>query len=169
MRTMDSKRKIVDRGEMPDELLRLRETGKTVVFTNGCFDILHTGHVDYIEFARSQGDVLIIGINSDASVRRNKGGNRPIVPQENRARVLAALESVDYVVVFDEDEPAQLVEELLPDVLVKGADWSHYVSGREAVEKNGGKVILADLTEGQSTTGIIETIEANCRADNPKG
>ncbi|MDP6524170.1 MAG: D-glycero-beta-D-manno-heptose 1-phosphate adenylyltransferase [Kiritimatiellia bacterium] len=166
---MDSKRKIVDRGEMPDELLRLRETGKTVVFTNGCFDILHTGHVDYIEFARSQGDVLIIGINSDASVRRNKGGNRPIVPQENRARVLAALESVDYVVVFDEDEPAQLVEELLPDVLVKGADWSHYVSGREAVEKNGGKVILADLTEGQSTTGIIETIEANCRADNPKG
>jgi rfaE bifunctional protein nucleotidyltransferase chain/domain len=166
---MDSKRKIVDRREMPDELLRLRETGKTVVFTNGCFDILHTGHVDYIEFARNQGDVLIIGINSDASVRRNKGGNRPIVPQENRARVLAALESVDYVVVFDEDEPAQLVEELLPDVLVKGADWSHYVSGREAVEKNGGKVILADLTEGQSTTGIIETIEANCSVDNPKG
>lgn len=168
MKTRDSKEKIVNRVDMPKRLLQLREAGKTVVFTNGCFDILHTGHVDYIEFARRQGDALVIGLNSDASVHRNKGGNRPIVPQENRARVLAALEAVDYVVVFDEDEPEQLIEELLPDVLVKGADWSHYVSGRDVVEKNGGRVVLAELTEGQSTTGIIEIIEAGCKSANGK-
>jgi D-beta-D-heptose 7-phosphate kinase/D-beta-D-heptose 1-phosphate adenosyltransferase len=150
--------KVMSRKAMAAERRRLREQGKKVVFTNGCFDILHTGHLDYLQFARNQGDALVLGLNSDASVRRNKGAHRPIVPQDDRARMLAGLEAVDYVVIFDEDEPKELITELLPDVLVKGEDWSHYVSGREIVEKHGGKVALAPLTVGKSTTNIIEKI-----------
>ena len=150
--------KILDRNAMVEERKRLRDAGKTLVFTNGCFDILHAGHVDYLASARAEGDALVVAINSDDSVKKNKGAGRPLVPQEDRARVLAALESVDYVVVFDEDEPADLVAAVLPDVLVKGEDWSHYVSGRETVEANGGKVVLAKLTPGRSTSSIIERI-----------
>jgi D-beta-D-heptose 7-phosphate kinase/D-beta-D-heptose 1-phosphate adenosyltransferase len=145
---------------MRRERERLRAAGKRVVFTNGCFDILHGGHVQYLTAARGQGDVLIVGVNSDASVRRNKGPLRPIVPEDDRATLLLALRCVDYVVLFDEDTPERLVELLLPDVLVKGRDWAHFVAGREAVEAAGGRVVLADLVPGRSTTGIIERILA---------
>jgi rfaE bifunctional protein nucleotidyltransferase chain/domain len=150
--------KIIDLETMQAERARLREDGKKLVFTNGCFDILHPGHVTYLNFAREQGDALVIGLNSDASVRRNKDDSRPIVPQDERALVIAALECVDYVIIFDEDEPATVVGELIPDVLVKGEDWAHYVSGREVVEENGGKVVLAPLVKDKSTTNIIEKI-----------
>lgn len=152
------KDKILTLDAMLQERSRLKETGKTVSFTNGCFDILHCGHVSYLNFAREQGDVLVLGMNSDSSVRRNKGEGRPIHCEEDRAMVLAALECIDYVVLFDEDEPADLISALLPDVLVKGEDWAHYVSGREAVEAAGGRVVLAKMVEGRSTTGTIEKI-----------
>lgn len=130
-----------------------------MVFTNGCFDILHTGHTQYLSFARNQGDALVVGLNSDASVQRAKGPTRPVNPQDDRAQVLAALESVDYVVIFDDDEPVNIITEILPDVLVKGEDWAHYVSGRDIVEQNGGKVVLAPLVEGKSTTDTISRME----------
>jgi D-beta-D-heptose 7-phosphate kinase/D-beta-D-heptose 1-phosphate adenosyltransferase len=132
--------------------------GKTLAFTNGCFDILHRGHVTYIEFARQQGDALCVGLNSDASVKRNKGESRPINNEEDRAYVIASLEAVDCVVLFDEDEPRELLEKIIPQVLIKGSDWAHYVSGREIVEKHGGKVVLANMVDGKSTTGTIEKI-----------
>jgi D-beta-D-heptose 7-phosphate kinase/D-beta-D-heptose 1-phosphate adenosyltransferase len=152
------KDKILTKDGMRIERDRLKASGKTVVFTNGCFDILHLGHVTYLNFARAQGDVLILGMNSDSSVRRNKGDDRPINCEQDRAEVLAALECIDYVVLFDDDEPRELIEALLPDVLVKGEDWAHYVSGREAVEAAGGKVVLAKMVEGRSTTGTIEKV-----------
>ena len=132
--------------------------GRKLVFTNGSFDILHRGHVTYLEFARAQGDALVVGLNSDASVRRYKGPTRPVNTEEDRAHVLAALRAVDGVVIFEEDEPKALLEKVLPHVLVKGRDWAHYVSGREIVEANGGKVVLADMVEGRSTTRVIERI-----------
>jgi D-beta-D-heptose 7-phosphate kinase/D-beta-D-heptose 1-phosphate adenosyltransferase len=150
--------KILSRAAMKAERAKLKVQGRKLVFTNGCFDILHAGHVTYLEFARAQGDCLLLGLNSDASVRRNKGEDRPINQEDDRARVIAALECIDYVVLFDEDEPKALVEEIVPDVLVKGADWAHYVSGREAVEAAGGKVVLAQMVEGRSTTGTIEKV-----------
>jgi rfaE bifunctional protein nucleotidyltransferase chain/domain len=150
---------------MAAESARLRAAGKTLVFTNGCFDILHAGHVQYLTFARQQGDALVIGLNSDASVKRNKGPLRPIVPEAERARVVAALEAVDYVVVFDEDEPRDLIAAVLPGVLVKGADWAHYVAGRDIVEAHGGNVVLAELVEGRSTTDIIGKILQTCGRD----
>jgi D-beta-D-heptose 7-phosphate kinase/D-beta-D-heptose 1-phosphate adenosyltransferase len=146
--------------EMQRERRSLAEASKCLVFTNGCFDILHTGHVSYLEFARDQGDALVIGLNSDESVRRNKGTLRPINSEQDRARVLCSLRAVDYVVVFDDDEPRPIIEAILPDVLVKGRDWAHYVSGRDVVEAHGGKVVLADLVEGRSTTGTIERVVA---------
>lgn len=154
----DYKEKILTREAMIAERAALKAAGKTAVFTNGCFDILHSGHVSYLNFARRQGDVLILGMNSDVSVKRNKGEDRPINCEQDRAEVLAALECIDYVVLFDEDEPASLIEALLPDVLVKGEDWAHYVSGREAVEAAGGRVVLAKMVEGRSTTGTIEKV-----------
>jgi D-beta-D-heptose 7-phosphate kinase/D-beta-D-heptose 1-phosphate adenosyltransferase len=147
---------ILSADEMRAERDRLHAEGKTLVFTNGCFDILHRGHVTYLAFARAQGDALCVGLNSDASVRRAKGPSRPVVGQEDRAIVLAALRSVDYVVVFDEDEPKDLIAKVLPDVLVKGKDWAHYVSGRDIVEAHGGRVVLADMVEGRSTTKILQ-------------
>jgi D-glycero-beta-D-manno-heptose 1-phosphate adenylyltransferase len=137
---------------------RLHAAGRKLVFSNGCFDILHRGHVQYLEFARAQGDALIVGLNSDASVLRAKGPGRPINTEMDRAVVLGALRSVDGVVIFDEDEPRGLIEAILPHVLVKGRDWAHYVSGREIVEANGGRVVLADLSDGHSTTNTIERI-----------
>ena len=150
--------KIVDRAAMVAERARLLAAGRKLVFTNGAFDLMHSGHVSYLEFARLQGDALVVGMNSDASVRRYKGEKRPINAQEDRAQVLAALECVDYVVIFDEDEPAQLIGALQPDVLVKGEDWAHYVSGRDVVEARGGKVVLAPLLKGRSSTGMIDRI-----------
>lgn len=152
------KDKILTKGELLVERDRLKAASKTVVFTNGCFDILHRGHVTYLSFAKEQGDVLVLGMNSDASVRRNKGNDRPINCEQDRAEVLAALECIDYVVLFDEDEPRNLIEAILPDVLVKGEDWAHYVSGRESVEAAGGKVVLAKMVEGRSTTNMIDRI-----------
>jgi rfaE bifunctional protein nucleotidyltransferase chain/domain len=148
------------RAAMKKERARLRKQGRKLVFTNGCFDILHAGHVDYLTFARQQGDALLIGLNSDSSVKRNKGPERPINPEKDRAKVLSALECVDYVVIFDEDEPADLIGEIIPDVLVKGEDWAHYVSGKDIVERNGGKVVLAKLTKGRSTTDVIRKIRS---------
>ena len=150
--------KIITREEARKRCAELRAAGNVIAFTNGCFDILHLGHVDYLTWARQQGDLLVVGLNSDASVRRYKGDARPIVPEQERASVLAALECVDYVVLFDEDEPATLIAELLPNVLVKGEDWAHYVSGREVVEQHGGRVALAKLVKGKSTTDIIKKI-----------
>jgi D-glycero-beta-D-manno-heptose 1-phosphate adenylyltransferase len=137
---------------------KLHAAGKSLVFTNGCFDILHRGHVTYLTFARNQGDALLVGLNTDASVKTNKGDLRPINPEEDRVFVMAALEAVDAVVLFDDKEPKDLIAKIIPQVLVKGKDWAHYVSGREVVEANGGKVVLADLVEGRSTTGTIERV-----------
>lgn len=152
------KKKIFTREEMRVERERLKKDGKKLVFTNGCFDLLHAGHVTYLCFARKQGDALVIGLNSDASIGRIKGPKRPIVPQEYRAKMLAGLEMVDYVVIFDEDEPKDLIAALVPDVLVKAEDWAHYVSGREIVEQNGGSVVLAPMVKGLSTTDLINRI-----------
>lgn len=139
---------------------RLHSEGKTLVFTNGCFDILHRGHAEYLAFARSQGDALVVGLNSDASVRRAKGPSRPVNSEHDRAFVLGSLRVVDYVVIFDEDEPRDLIAKILPQVLVKGKDWAHYVSGRDVVEAHGGKVVLADMVEGKSTTATIQRLKA---------
>lgn len=139
---------------------RMAAAGQSLVFTNGCFDILHRGHVTYLEFARAQGDALVVGLNSDASVRRAKGPSRPVNDQQDRAHVLLALRAVDHVVIFDEDEPRDLIEAVLPRVLVKGEDWAHYVSGRDVVEAHGGRVVLARMVPGKSTTATIAAIRA---------
>lgn len=165
MRTPESK--ILDRDAMRAARDRLKAAGRRLVFTNGAFDILHAGHATYLDFARRQGDALLVGLNSDASIKRYKGEKRPINPEADRARVLAALECVDYVVVFGEDEPRDLIAAVLPDVLVKGADWAHYVSGRDVVEANGGRVVLANLVEGRSTTGMIDRIVAAYGTQEP--
>jgi rfaE bifunctional protein nucleotidyltransferase chain/domain len=134
-----------------------RASGRKIAFTNGVFDILHPGHLRYLQAARSHGDLLIIGLNSDASVRRNKGPSRPINPQDERAEVLAALECVDAVSVFDADTPADIIRRVQPDVLVKGADWpADQIVGRDTVEARGGRVILEPVEQGYSTSWIIE-------------
>src|SRR5215471_12656407 len=139
----------------------LRHSGKRIVFTNGCFDILHPGHIHTLTQAKALGDVLIVGINSDASVKRLKGKRRPILNQDERAVMLAALEAVDYVTTFEEDTPLTLIQLLQPHVLVKGGDWNpDAVVGREVVEANGGRVVLIPYQEGLSTTGIIERVLA---------
>jgi len=147
-----------------DELLRARaqwkKDGRTVVFTNGCYDILHPGHVRFLEQAKALGDVLVLALNNDDSVRRNKGAGRPITPEHDRAVVAAALRAVDAVTLFDEDTPRELIAALLPDVLVKGADWNHFVAGREEVEAAGGRVLTIPLEAGYSTTRVIERIQA---------
>jgi D-beta-D-heptose 7-phosphate kinase/D-beta-D-heptose 1-phosphate adenosyltransferase len=137
----------------------LRAAGKIVVFTNGVFDLLHPGHVRYLTQARSLGDALIVGVNSDGSTRGNKGGNRPLTPAGERAEILAALTCVDRVVVFDEPTPHALIAAVQPDVLVKGADWGeHEIVGRDIVEARGGRVVRIAVEPGYSTTGIIERI-----------
>jgi D-glycero-beta-D-manno-heptose 1-phosphate adenylyltransferase len=141
-----------------DQRAAWKREGKTVVFTNGCYDLLHPGHIRLLEQARSAGDVLIVGLNTDASVRRAKGPTRPLTPEDQRAETLLALEAVDAVVLFEEDTPRSLIAELLPDVLVKGADWAHFIAGREEVEAAGGRVLTVDLESGYSTTAIIEKI-----------
>lgn len=146
-----------------DELTAIRNDlklqNKKVVFTNGVFDILHAGHVDYITKAKEKGDVLIVGVNSDASVKRIKGELRPVVPQHERAFIISSLKPVDYVVIFEEDTPQEIINKLIPDVLVKGADWSiEKIVGREIVEANGGKVETIKFVNDQSTTNIIKTV-----------
>ena len=135
--------------------------GRRVVFTNGVFDILHPGHVRYLRQARALGDALIVGLNADASVRRNKGPERPINSEQDRAEILAALDCVDGVVIFNEDTPAEIIEAVQPDVLVKGADWAEdAIVGRETVEARGGQVVRVPIEKGFSTTSIIEKIRA---------
>jgi D-beta-D-heptose 7-phosphate kinase/D-beta-D-heptose 1-phosphate adenosyltransferase len=139
----------------------LRRAGKTVVFTNGVFDLLHPGHVRYLQHARSLGDALIVGLNSDRSVRANKGPTRPITPEAERAEILAALACVDAVAIVDAETPAEIIKRIQPDVLVKGADWAaDAIVGRDTVEARGGKVVRVNIEPGWSTTGIIQKIRA---------
>jgi rfaE bifunctional protein nucleotidyltransferase chain/domain len=142
-----------------------RAAGEQIVFTNGVFDLLHRGHVEYLEEARALGDRLVVAINTDASVRALKGEDRPIVPADERAEVLAALESVDLVVRFAEPTPSRVIEQVAPDVLVKGGDWAHdAIVGREFVEARGGRVVRIRVREGWSTTKIVERIQRGASA-----
>ncbi len=157
---MRYRQKVVDRATIAAEAVAARRAGQRVVFTNGCFDLVHVGHVRYLAAAREAGDLLVVGVNSDASVRRlSKGPERPLVPEAARAEVLAALAVVDRVTIFDEDTPEELIAALQPDVLVKGADWTaDRVIGREIVEARGGRVLLVPLVEGFSTTALVERL-----------
>lgn len=138
---------------------KLRRNGKTVVFTNGTFDIIHRGHVEYLTRAKRMGDVLIVGLNTDASIRRIKGKGRPVNPNTDRAVVLAALAPVDYICFFGEDTPYKIISQLKPDILVKGADWNiEAIVGKDIVERNGGSVKTIRLTRGRSTTNMIERV-----------
>ena len=137
-----------------------RRAGKPVVFTNGCYDILHPGHIRLLEQARSLGDILILALNTDASVARLKGPTRPLIPEAERAQMALALQAVDAVTFFDEDTPRELIAEVLPDILIKGADWAHFIAGREEVEAAGGKVLALALEPGYSTTNIVEELLA---------
>lgn len=150
---------ISDLGALLDERRGWKAAGRAVVFTNGCFDLLHPGHVSLLERARAEGDVLVVGLNSDASVARLKGAGRPIVPAAERAEVLCALEAVTRVVVYDEDTPREIIAALLPDVLVKGADWAlDAIVGRDEVEAAGGRVVRVAVVPGRSTTAIVDRI-----------
>jgi len=151
--------RIVSQEELIALLGRADRGPRRVVFTNGCFDLLHPGHIRTLEEARSLGDVLVVGLNDDAGVRKAKGDSRPAFAQDERAELLAALEAVDFVVLFSEATPGELIARLLPDVLVKGADWgSTEIVGREEVEKAGGRVVSISLEPGYSTTGILQKI-----------
>jgi len=147
-----------------EQLIALRadwkRAGKKVVFTNGCYDVLHPGHIRLLEAARSLGDVLILALNTDASVQRLKGPTRPLISQNQRAELASALAAVDAVTFFDEDTPRELIAAVLPDVLIKGADWTHFIAGREEVEASGGRVLALPLEPGYSTTGILEQVLA---------
>jgi D-beta-D-heptose 7-phosphate kinase/D-beta-D-heptose 1-phosphate adenosyltransferase len=154
--------RVVSREGLQDALGAVRSDGGSVVFTNGCFDILHRGHTEYLARARALGDVLVVGVNTDRSVRALKGASRPIVPEEDRAHVLAALASVDYVCLFDEDTPLELIREVLPDVLVKGAGYSRdTIVGADLVESRGGDVVALPELEGRSTRSIVARILAS--------
>ena len=153
------KEKIKDKQSLRGILEGLRTKGKRIVFTNGCFDILHIGHIRYLEKAKSLGDILVVGVNSDHSVRGLKGPDRPILPEEERAEILSGLWCVDYVTVFDEPTPLELISFLQPHVLVKGGDWTKETTvGMELVEKSGGEVVILPFVEGSSTSSLIETI-----------
>ena len=153
--------KVTTRPALIKTLSTLREQGKRIVFTNGCFDLMHVGHTRYLQAARDLGDVLVVGVNTDASIRGlNKGAGRPIVPESQRAEVLAALACVDYVILFDEPDPGRLIADLQPDVLVKGGDWTpDRIVGRELVEARGGIVKAIPLVPGVSTTTLVEKIQ----------
>ena len=154
-----SVQKILDLENLLAQRDRLRQENQRTVFTNGCFDLLHPGHIDYLSRARKMGDALIVGVNSDRSVRELKGPLRPILTQDERTRLLSGLDSVDYITVFDEDTPHRLIAALLPDVLVKGGDWTvETIVGRQEVEAAGGRVVPLPYLKGQSSTAIIERI-----------
>ncbi|MCX7759698.1 MAG: D-glycero-beta-D-manno-heptose 1-phosphate adenylyltransferase [Hydrogenothermaceae bacterium] len=143
-----------------DVVNKLKKEGKKIVFTNGCFDIIHAGHVDYLQKAKSLGDFLIVGLNSDESIRRLKGDGRPVNPQEQRKRVLEALKPVDMVIIFEEDTPERLIKEIKPDVLVKGGDWKiENIVGADFVMSYGGKVYTIDFAYDTSTTKIIQKVK----------
>jgi rfaE bifunctional protein nucleotidyltransferase chain/domain len=157
-------RRLKDKIKTLDELTPIVQKAKSrscsIVFTNGCFDILHSGHAKLLEQCRQAGDVLVVGLNSDASVRKLKGPERPIVAQGQRAEVVAALEAVDYVVIFDEPDPLQVITRLVPDVLIKGGDWTpETIIGRDTVEAGGGRVFAIPLMDGVSTTGIVKKMK----------
>ena len=150
---------LMDRRAVEAFAASVRATGRTVVFTNGVFDLLHPGHVRYLREAASLGDVLIVGLNTDASVRRNKGAGRPITPELERAEIVGALECVSAVALFDEDTPARIIQAVQPDILVKGADWpADQIVGRETVEARGGKVVRIAVEQGHSTTAILDRV-----------
>jgi D-glycero-beta-D-manno-heptose 1-phosphate adenylyltransferase len=152
-------KKIVDSDSLKDRLNDLRRSGSRIVFTNGCFDILHAGHVRYLSQARAHGDILVVGLNSDKSVKLIKGEKRPIIPEVQRAEVLAGLWCVDYVTFFHESDPLRLIEKFKPDVLVKGADWAeNQIVGAEVVNAYGGKVVRVRMVSGVSTSEIIQKI-----------
>ncbi len=148
------------RSELIEARREWKGSGRRVVFTNGCYDLLHPGHIRLLEQARSLGDILILALNTDASVQRYKGPLRPLLDQNERVEIALALEAVDAVTLFDEDTPRELIAAVLPDVLIKGADWAHFIAGREEVEASGGVVRALALEPGYSTTGIVETILA---------
>jgi len=149
---------VLDRQTLLAQRRAWKQSGQTVVFTNGCYDLLHPGHVRLIESARSLGHRLVVAVNSDASVRRLKGPRRPILPERERAELIAALAAVDAVSIFDQDTPAELLSLLLPEVLVKGGDWAHWIAGREIVEGAGGRVLALPLEPDYSTTDIVARI-----------
>jgi D-beta-D-heptose 7-phosphate kinase/D-beta-D-heptose 1-phosphate adenosyltransferase len=151
--------KIKKTGELKRIARLIKARGKRVVFTNGCFDLLHFGHVSYLAKAKARGDILIVGLNSDASVKRIKGQKRPLIKESDRAGIIAALESVDYVTVFKQDTPLETIKELKPDILVKGADWNkNSIVGADFVKSYGGKVMTVKLARGRSTTNLIRKI-----------
>lgn len=153
--------KVISQEELIQVAAREKRSGRRVVFTNGCFDLIHPGHVRCLAEARALGDVLVVAVNSDKSVRGNKGSERPLVGEQDRAEVLAALASVDYVTIFDEPTPRALIARVLPSVLVKGADWPlEQVAGREEVEAAGGRVLSIPLTPGYSTTNLVQRIRS---------
>jgi len=149
---------ILSRDKVVERVAALKRAGRRIVFTNGCFDLLHPGHIALLEKCRSMGDVLIVGMNSDRSVQELKGPGRPLLPEQERAEVLAALAAVDFVSIFDEATPRELVAAVLPHVLVKGADWGGYIVGRDDVEASGGQVVSLQLEPGWSTTALVETV-----------
>lgn len=150
---------IVERHNIKELCEQLKSDGKSIVFTNGCFDILHSGHVFYLQKAKQQGDILILGLNSDASVRRLKGEKRPINNEKDRAIVISELKSIDYVVIFEEDTPLEIISLIVPDILVKGGDYKKEdVVGKDIVENNGGEVVIIPFVDGKSTTNIINKI-----------
>ncbi len=153
------KQKIKARKELLRIIKDLRAKGKRIVFTNGCFDLLHIGHIRYLEEAKALGDVLVVGVNSDSSVRKLKGPQRPILPEEERTEILSGLGCVDYITLFDEIDPLKLITSLQPNVLVKGGDWTkEQTVGREVVERSGGEVVILPFVQGASTSNLIETI-----------
>ena len=159
--------KFYTRPELVRERAAWRASQKTVVFTNGCYDILHPGHIRLLERSRSEGDILILALNTDASVARLKGPSRPLISEHDRAAMALALEAVDAVTFFDEDTPRELIAEVLPDILIKGADWAHFIAGREEVEAAGGKVLALSLEPGFSTTNIEQELLARAEPVAP--
>ena len=163
---MDTAKKILTLEDLVTRLGKVRKSGRKIVFTNGCFDIMHVGHVRYLADAGSEEDLLVVGLNSDASVRIIKGDKRPIVRQNHRAEVLASLGCVDFIVIFDEPDPLKLIQTLKPDVLVKGEDWTEdAIVGAESVKSQGGKIVRISFVEESSTTAIIEKIIQRYRGD----
>ena len=157
---MTSINKIKNRDEIRAAIKDAKSDGKVIGFTNGCFDVVHRGHTEFLKFCKSQGDIVFVGLNSDSSVKAIKGPDRPINNQYDRAAVLAELETVDYISIFDESEPLSLIKQIRPHILVKGEDWAQKgVIGQEFVESYGGKVVLAPLVEGKSTTSTIEKMK----------
>lgn len=151
---------IKSRSEIKSIRDQLKKQNKKVVFTNGCFDLIHSGHVDYLVKAKEMGDILILALNTDSSVKRIKGNNRPILMQDERAFIVSNLKPVDYVTFFEEDTPAEIIKDLIPDILVKGADWAiDKIVGRQVVEANGGEVKTIEFVNHQSTSNIINIIK----------